>query len=263
MKPFDRITNYIFKKIQNTGLSRFTLEDIRFMIEDRNNNLDLFELEWIDFDSDDKEELEFKKDMYFNLQQSYAESDIEITDDELDIIFGYELEIVGNKKVNYYDNYLISLEDGRHIQFSEIDFKKEYAFDKWTDWEDCVDKACEEFYEEFDLYPNVLTANKHTHSQISFLINNIPGLKDNVFFIEKQSNLRVPVDNNEEVVVGRYECEDYILEFYFDERIKNKVFFLEYRDDLEDNDDDDEDDGGDDDDVNVPVPVNVGELTRV
>lgn len=263
MTPFEKISKSVFERIKNTELSKFTLEDIKRILEARNFMLELFELDWVDFDSDDEEELEFKNNMYLSVKDDCKSTGLTVEDNELEQIFRIEMEIVGNKRINYYNSKYFSTEDGREIDFKDMVFKKEYVFDKWTEWEDCIDDAIEDFFDDFDLFPNVLTANKYTFSQINFLVNNIPGKKDGIYFIEQQSKMKIPVDEEMEIELGRYESEDYSIQFYFDQRIKDKIFILEYKEDLDDDEDDDDENGGDDNNnVDTPVPVNVGELVK-
>ncbi len=48
-------------------------------------------------------------------------------------------------------------------------FEKDYKIEKWTKWNSFLNDSIGDFYNSFSIYPNILEANGHTHSQIDFL----------------------------------------------------------------------------------------------
>jgi hypothetical protein len=274
MKAFENIIKRVHEKLIEEGITKFSLKDIEAIIWQRNFDLDLFKLDWINWDliDDDKKgrknrkaELEFREIAYESVMMGCKESKIFVTFDELDKIFRIEQKIVPHYRINYYDMEYTTFEKnsniGKSVPFAEMDFKKKFRIFKWVNWKNTIDRAIRRFYEEFDILPNVLFANKHTLSQFNFLINLIPGEKDDVFRYDEATMLKLPVDDEEEIELSGYESGDCRLYFWFDQRMKDKTFILDYNDDYNWDDDDDDDD--DDKDTILPDPTPKKSLVKM
>ena len=129
---------------------------------------------------------------------------------------------------------------------------KSYAIDKWTKWSDAVYEAGYHFYEENDVYPNVLIMNSHTDSQINYLVNIMPGEKK--FVHDSLGEDSVPVDENMEVQIEFFKTSHFTLTCAISEDMPDKIFDLMYDPDPFWNMEDDDDDSNGDDDNPVPVP---------
>ena len=261
MKSFDQISEEILAKLKDSEITKFTLENIQKILSVRNFMLFEYDLDWLYWElideKKDEKEIEFRDASYDYIKYDCRDSGLIIENDELEKIFRFELEIldyVANINSYYYalDNFLDS------------DLKSEHTIDKWTNWNDSIDDAVEDFTDEFGVFPNILKANEHTFSQINFLINNVPGEKHNVLIYDEEIKMQVPADSNkEDVIVDSYVTDYYTLSFDLNDKLKDKTFILEY-DESHNPDDDDEDNGGggDDDDVFRPVPVDDLELVK-
>ena len=56
--------------------------------------------------------------------------------------------------------------------------EKKYSIEKWTEWNDILSNAIDDFRLTYSIVPNILEANRYTHSQIDFLTNVVPGEKN-------------------------------------------------------------------------------------
>jgi hypothetical protein len=126
-----------------------------------------------------------------------------------------------------------------------MEFSKKYEFINWNDWDHCVADSIRDFHQVYNLYPNILLANRHTHSQIDF----ITSINE-----EKMNNLLLVVDEN----IGNYldslisendefgmitsflddNCE-LIFAIAIEPELTDKEFFLLFDDDPEGDGDDD------------------------
>jgi len=134
---------------------------------------------------------------------------------------------------------------------SVMEVFKKYEFIKWNDWDHCVAKSINDFHQIYSLYPNILLANRHTHSQINFIttINE-----------EKKNNLHLVVDEN----IGNYldsiisENDETVRITSFSENNCELFFAIATEPELTDKEfvllyDDDPDGDGDEDDI-LPKP---------
>ena len=152
-----------------------------------------YDLDWLYWDlideKKDEKEIEFRDASYDYIKYDCNYTGLNVDFDELEKIFRFEKEILDY--VANIHGYYYTLEN-----FPDEELKSEYTIDKWTNWNDCIDDAVEEFTEEFGVFPNILKANEHTFSQINFLINNVPGEKHNVLIYDEDIKMQVPADNN-------------------------------------------------------------------
>lgn len=56
--------------------------------------------------------------------------------------------------------------------------ERKYTIEKWCEWNVLLSNATDDFKLTYSFAPNILEANRHTHSQIDFLTNVVPGEKD-------------------------------------------------------------------------------------
>ena len=254
MKTFEEITKTIHNLLLKEGIENLSLKDIEQIINSRNNMLDIMqELDWIDFDlldseTTDQSEHDFRELVYDYLLEECKYYDFAIDKELLEKIFRLENEILDN--IGNIKSYYLML-----LEYPDIEFSGEFEIDKWTEWKEKVDQAVYDFTLNYGIFPNILLANKHTLSQFNFLINNIPGEKNDVFRIDEVTNKEVPVDTSEEIELTGYECGNYHLFFGSNDKVEDKVFILEYNEDI-DREDDDDDSGDDDNKTPVaPIPV--------
>ena len=123
-----------------------------------------------------------------------------------------------------------------------MEFSKKYEFVNWNDWDHCVAYSIKDFYRIYKLYPNILLANRHTHSQIEFITAIIE---------EKKNNLHPVVDESignylDSIVSGNDESGpitsfsddncDLVFAIATEPELNDKEFVLLYDDEPEDDD---------------------------
>jgi len=112
-------------------------------------------------------------------------------------------------------------------------FEKGYNLAKWTEWNSIFAETIDDFYESYSFYPNILEANRYTYSQIDFLINVIPGEKQNLHRIDELTNKLIQPQEIEEVSIFSYESDFCLVEFAIDENLSDKDLLLIYDSDPE------------------------------
>ena len=268
MNPYEHITTIIHQRLLADGFKKNTLDEVKDIIRERNFMMELYpEMGFIDWDRVDKknrQELKFRKIWYETLKQYCECRDVNIDMDNADFerIFRLEDEIIPMYPVNYYEQIWYSERRKGPIPFLKMNFKMRFSFEKWTEWMKTIDTAIGKFYEQFEFLPNKLVANKFTHSQINFIINSKPGEKDDIFRYDNDIKFNIPVPDDEEIELAAYVSGDCKLHFWFDERLKNKKFILDYDDELNWDHDDDDDDDNDDDKTPI-APSTTPERTKV
>ncbi|MEI6152872.1 MAG: hypothetical protein WCR01_10615 [Bacteroidota bacterium] len=138
---------------------------------------------------------------------------------------------------------------------------KKYEFIKWNDWDHCIADSIKDFHQIYNLYPNILLANRHTYSQIDF----ITSINE-----EKKNNLLLVVDEN----IGNYldslisENDEFGTITSFSEDNCELFFAIATEPELTDKEfvllyDDDPDGDGDEDDLPKPEPEQKGKKVSV
>lgn len=108
-----------------------------------------------------------------------------------------------------------------------------------------MSEAIEDFYVSFSIHPIILEANLHTHSQIDFLVNVVPGEKEKLHHVNELTHEVSYPKLNEKVGINQFSTTNCSLEFAVDDQLEDKEFVLVY--------DSDPDWGGDDDDSVDPI----------
>ena len=106
--------------------------------------------------------------------------------------------------------------------------EKKYTIEKWTEWNVLFSDAIDDFKQAYSFAPNILEANRHTHSQIDFLTNVVPGEKDKLTRRDEQTNEVYKPGKNEEVKVSAYANHLTSIDFAVDENLLDKEFVLIY-----------------------------------
>ncbi|MGI6320361.1 MAG: hypothetical protein ACOXZK_05270 [Bacteroidales bacterium] len=102
--------------------------------------------------------------------------------------------------------------------------KKNYNFDKWSEWNHQVNDSIKDFYSTFGIYPNILEASEHTHSQIDFLVGVMPNERENIINIET-GKVGSDTDN---IVICSFENTICSVDFSVNNEIKDKTYDLIY-----------------------------------
>ena len=133
--------------------------------------------------------------------------------------------------------------------------EKSFKLKLWSEWDDEVAAATEEFTKEYVFSPNGLVANSWTFSQIDF-ITTISEMREHTFrYNPKTKQYDVPYDKDETVEVSSFACPDgkFDMLFYFDKELKDKEYKLFFSDEEDDDDDESE----------TPVPIDNPVLVEV
>jgi len=112
-------------------------------------------------------------------------------------------------------------------------FEKSYRLINWTEWNSALAKTIDDFYKSYSVYPNILEANRYTFSQIDFLINVIPGERQNLHRKNELLNQTMKPAETEEVGIVAYESDNANVDFAIDENLDYKEFRLIYDSDPE------------------------------
>jgi len=126
-------------------------------------------------------------------------------------------------------------------------FEKDYKLEKWTEWNSFLNDSIGDFYNSFSIYPNILEANGHTHSQIDFLTNVIPEEKERLRRINDVTGEITAPEPNEKISLTAFQTEANDLDFAVDENLLDRELRLVY---------DSEPDWGDEASFNVPIEKN-------
>jgi hypothetical protein len=95
--------------------------------------------------------------------------------------------------------------------------EKKYYFNKWSTWNKRISESSENFFKNFNCYPNLLFANEHTFSQINYITSIIPDLKLNFFKLNP---------GFKEVEIAYYISKKYEIRFAYDIDLPHKEFIL-------------------------------------
>ncbi len=131
-------------------------------------------------------------------------------------------------------------------------FEKDYKLEKWTEWNSFLNDSIGDFYNSFSIYPNILEANGHTHSQIDFLTNVIPEEKERLRKKDELTDKFIKPQQDEEVEISSFKTGTVELDFAVDEMLDDRVLRLVY---------DSEPDWGDE--ANFTVPIEKNEFVKV
>ncbi len=129
-----------------------------------------------------------------------------------------------------------------------MECSKKYEFTRWNEWDHCISDSIQDFYQVFRIYPNVLLANTHTHTQIDFITTYDESKKNNAHHIVDENidrYLDAIANSDEEVYLTGYSNDNCHLVFAIatEPELADKEFVLLF---------DDEPDGDDDED-NLPI----------
>lgn len=123
---------------------------------------------------------------------------------------------------------------------------KAYQITEWTKWDAEFIEAIAEFVVTHKTKPNYLAASAHTHEQIEFVINLIPGSHKNVQAIGADGS-RETLSADDYLELGGFETKEVVVDFVINNQLTSGQFYLLKLDDnYFDNDDDD---------ANDPTPV--------
>lgn len=112
-------------------------------------------------------------------------------------------------------------------------FEKQYTMKQWTEWNLFLEYSIDDFFQSFSFHPNILEANEHTHSQIDFLTNVLPGEKDNLYRLDELTgNILKPLPD-EDVGVSGFNSSACSLDFAVDNNLNDREFRLVYDSDPE------------------------------
>lgn len=107
-------------------------------------------------------------------------------------------------------------------------FEKKYTIAKWTAWNSFLAHSIDDFYVVYSYYPNILEANRHTYSQIDFLVNVTPGERDRLVRKSDLLNWEVLPDADEEVGISTFKTSQCALDFAVNDKLPDKEFLLIY-----------------------------------
>ncbi len=252
MLKFDFITELIHGLLKEEGKD-FSLNKVRKLIRFRNDYLNSYKddsFKWIKLPKRKnaqwlKEELEYRKTLSLYLKENFKIVGIYITNEIIDKVFSFEnfiLVDVGNVR-SFYE--MLELLKKKNISFEFVNEIK-----KWTNWKKTVENSIDYFVSVYGFYPNIMFANKHTFSQINFIVNNVPADRKKVLNFDEKTFKIKPVEKHKEISLVGIRSNHYFLRFIIDEEMSDKKFILYYHDGPFLNWDDDDDD----DDKFKPIP---------
>jgi hypothetical protein len=286
MLKFDFITDLIHALLKEEGIKDLPLNHVRKLIKFRNKYLDINKddsFNWIKLPKRKntqwiKDELEYRKNVCLFIKEKFKrkslitplapslsvekagdefkknkykeipkKNNIQITDEIIDKVFSIEnfiLVDVGNIRSYYEMLDILKKKDISFVYLCEIK--------KWTSWKKTVDQAIDFFIYVYGLYPNAMIANKHTFSQINFIVSNVPADRSKILDFDEKTLKIKPVEKHKEINLVGIRSHDFFLRFIPDDEMPDKKFMLYYHDGPFLNWDDDDDD---DDDKVKPVPI--------
>ncbi|OFX50534.1 MAG: hypothetical protein A2066_09330 [Bacteroidetes bacterium GWB2_41_8] len=112
-------------------------------------------------------------------------------------------------------------------------FEKKYTLTRWTEWNSFLDHSIKDFFQSFSFHPNILEANRHTHSQIDFLTNVVPGEKDKLYRKDELTEAVVKPLPDEEIRVSGFNSSACSLDFAVANNLSDREFCLIYDSDPE------------------------------
>jgi hypothetical protein len=241
------ISEYIFKEIEGKGYSKLTLRHIYLILFLRNS--------YLEYKNDKLSECPFNESLFDYVANICERDSININNETLEKI----LEMANDIDTKDEYAYLRNIKDSFLAYPIIPDIYKEYKFNKWTEWEKRIDRAIEDFYNEFALTPKYLYANEHTFSQIDFVVNLQTEFKcENFYHVNEKTGERTHVSKNDEEEICSYTSDEFEIMFCINNDLNDKRFVLGF-----DEDDDDEDDDDNENDVIDPEPVGKRELVKI
>lgn len=135
--------------------------------------------------------------------------------------------------------------------------QKKFYFKTWNEWTDIIADSIDHFHNYYELYPNKLIANEHTHSQMAFIAQIRPDII--LYNVDKITKEHIPADKeNDSCDISKYLYKGgHSLQFYTGKDIPDRQFLLLYDDEPDDDSDDNDDDG---DDVAPKSPIYIEEF---
>lgn len=112
-------------------------------------------------------------------------------------------------------------------------FEKVYTLTQWIYWNLFLENSIDDFFQSFSFHPNTLEANKHTHSQIDFLTNVVPGEKDKLYRKDELTEAVLKPLPDEDVGVSGFNSSACSLDFAVDNNLNDREFRLVYDSDPE------------------------------
>lgn len=107
-------------------------------------------------------------------------------------------------------------------------FSKTYTLSKWTEWHKQINESISEFYGLFSFYPNILEANRHTHSQIDFVTNINPEERKKLLQKNSMTGEILKPKEGEEVGISAFIVVNCELDFAVDEKLEDREIRLVY-----------------------------------
>jgi hypothetical protein len=111
---------------------------------------------------------------------------------------------------------------------------KEYRLKTWHSWNKDILSAADSFKEIYGCNPNYMAANEYTLSQINFIVS----------YSNQRSELEENDPEIEDVMLLGIKSKGMVIEFCYNEELKDKQFELFYTDEDFDCDDDDDNENG-------------------
>jgi len=119
-----------------------------------------------------------------------------------------------------------------------MEIRKKYSISTWTKWNATFSDAIDEFFALYTYYPNILQSNRHTFSQIDFLVNEMPNEKHRVLRKDFLSNKQIEPMEGEFIALVSFENSKCTVDFAIDNNLEDRAFVLIYDSDPDwDNDD--------------------------
>lgn len=120
-----------------------------------------------------------------------------------------------------------------------MDLQIIYRIQHWENWLDEVDDAINDFFIQYQIYPNLLEANSHTFDQFDHMASIIPHIR---------KDLAEEDDDCPDIEIDGFSIGSSTLHFCICDSYEDREFSLVYVHNLPDNFDDDDDDNNDDND---------------
>ncbi len=121
-------------------------------------------------------------------------------------------------------------------------FITSYKIENWSEWNDKIYSSAINFADINDVMPNIIIMNRHSYSQINYMIKVMP---QQIHYLEKYNFEDKKWELEERLVtapISKYECDSFTLTFAFSEDVADNNFELMYDNHpfwLEEDDDDD------------------------
>ena len=119
---------------------------------------------------------------------------------------------------------------------NNMTIEKKYLIkeNKWTEWNETLADAIDDFHTFYALYPNILQANDYTFSQFDFLVNIIPDERHKVVRVDDVAGTTSLPDKTENILLSGFNyCKTADIDCAVDNQLADKEFRLVYDDESE------------------------------